>query len=171
MAQTSPVNGSPLEPTGDPMIDGVGPGSWAPRRDVPELDGHGHPKIVPMAKSDKFMLSAGADPRGMPVIAGDGTEVGKISDMWIDEPEQLVRYLEISLDPKWGEGTCLVPMTMSRIWGGRVKINAIYGKHFANVPSIASPTQITLLEEEKICAYYGGGFLYADPSRQEPLAG
>jgi photosynthetic reaction center H subunit len=62
-------------------------------------------------------------------------------------------------------------MTMSRIWGGRVKINAIYGKHFANVPSIASPTQITLLEEEKICAYYGGGFLYADPSRQEPLAG
>ena len=26
------------------MADGVGPASWAPRRDVPELDGHGHNK-------------------------------------------------------------------------------------------------------------------------------
>jgi photosynthetic reaction center H subunit len=42
--QTSVANGYPFEPTGDPMKDGVGPASWAPRRDVPELDGHGHPK-------------------------------------------------------------------------------------------------------------------------------
>ena len=42
---------SPMRPTGDPMVDGVGPASWAPRRDEPELDGHGHPKIVPMASA------------------------------------------------------------------------------------------------------------------------
>jgi photosynthetic reaction center H subunit len=29
--------------------------------------------------------------------------------------------------------------------------------------------QVTLLEEEKIMAYYGGGTLYATPQRQEPL--
>ena len=29
--------------------------------------------------------------------------------------------------------------------------------------------QVTLLEEEKIMAYYGAGTLYATPQRQEPL--
>ena len=168
MAQTSPVNGFPLEPTGDAMIDGIGAAAWANRRDVPELDGHGHPKIVPMSRNDGFHHAAGTDPRGMPVVAGDGEVVGSISDMWIDAPEQLVRYLEITLDPKWGSGTRLVPMTMSRIWGGKVKINSIYGKHFATVPQHASQTQVTLLEEDKISAYYGGGHLYADLTRQEP---
>jgi photosynthetic reaction center H subunit len=168
LRQTSMSNGYPFEPTGDPMIDGVGPASWANRRDVPELDGHGHPKIVPMSKNDAFQHAAGNDPRGMQVIAGDGEMVGTVTDMWIDAPEQLVRYLEISLDPKWGEGTRLVPMTMARIWTGQCKISSIYGKHFAAVPQLASSTQITLLEEEKVSAYYGGGHLYADEKRLEP---
>ncbi|MEY3461886.1 MAG: hypothetical protein RLZZ03_1539, partial [Pseudomonadota bacterium] len=30
-------------------------------------------------------------------------------------------------------------------------------------------TQVTLLEEEKIMAYYGAGTLYATPDIQEPL--
>ena len=54
----------PLEPTGDPMVDGVGPASWAARRDVPELDGKGHPKIVPLSAAASFHVSAGRDPRG-----------------------------------------------------------------------------------------------------------
>ena len=29
------ASGSPLIPTGDPMVDGVGPASWAERRDLP----------------------------------------------------------------------------------------------------------------------------------------
>jgi photosynthetic reaction center H subunit len=44
------------------------------------------------------------------------------------------------------------------------------GHQFANVPQTRSSTQITLLEEEKICAYYGAGTLYATPDRQEPFA-
>jgi photosynthetic reaction center H subunit len=28
---------------------------------------------------------------------------------------------------------------------------------------------VTLLEEDKISGYYGGGTLYADPSRSEPI--
>jgi len=28
---------------------------------------------------------------------------------------------------------------------------------------------VTMLEEEKIQAYYGGGMLYAEPGRTEPL--
>ena len=37
------------------------------------------------------------------------------------------------------------------------------------LPQTAAPEQITLLEEEKICAYYGAGTLYATPQRSEPL--
>lgn len=169
LRRTSDANGYPMEPTGDPMVDGVGPASWAPRRDVPELDGHGHPKIIPMVASDSLHVSAGRDPRGMPVVAGDRAIVGKINDMWIDEPEQLVRYLEIELDPEFGEGKRLVPLTMARIHSDRVAIRSIFGSHFNNVPRLASDRQVTMLEEEKICAYYAGGTLYAGANRSEPL--
>ena len=169
LRRTSDANGYPMEPTGDPMVDGVGPASWAPRRDVPELDGHGHAKIIPMVASDSFHVSAGRDPRGMPVVAGDRAIVGKINDMWIDEPEQLVRYLEIELDPEFGEGKRLVPLTMARIHSDRVAIRSIFGSHFNNVPRLASDRQVTMLEEEKICAYYAGGTLYAGANRSEPV--
>ncbi|NBD29053.1 MAG: photosynthetic reaction center subunit H [Alphaproteobacteria bacterium] len=171
LEKTAAGNGFPFEPTGDPMADGVGPASWAPRRDIPELDGHGHPKIVPMAATGQFHVAAGRDPRGLPVVAGDGETVGTIADLWIDEPEQLVRYLEVELDAEHGDGKRLVPMTMARIWGQKVKVRSIFGKHFAGVPRNASPNQVTMLEEEKICGYYAGGTLYASQARQEPQLG
>ncbi|MBT7447022.1 MAG: photosynthetic reaction center subunit H [Tateyamaria sp.] len=167
LKRVGPGNGYPLEPTGDPMADGVGPASWAPRKDTPELDGHGHPKIIPMSANEAFKFASGRDPRGLPVMSGDGEVVGKVVDMWIDEPEQLVRYLEFTLDAKWGVGNRLVPLTLARINRDRVKVRCLYGKHFGGVPIIASTRQVTLLEEDKICGYYGGGTLYADASRQE----
>jgi len=42
--------------------------------------------------------------------------------------------------------------------------------HFAGVPTTKSTSQITKLEEEKICAYYAGGTLYATPERMGGLA-
>ncbi len=136
LEKTAAGNGFPFEPTGDPMVDGVGPASWAPRRDVPELDGHGHPKIVPMnCGRRQFHVSAGRDPRGLPVMAGDGEIVGKVIDMWLDEPEQLVRYLEVELDEDHGGGTRLIPMTDgTHPLERRVKVRSIFGKHFAGVP-------------------------------------
>ena len=163
---TSPSAGSPFEPTGDPMLDGVGPASWAERRDLPELDAEGHNKIVPMAGLDDFHVSTGRDPRGLPIVAQDGEVAGVVSDMWIDKPEQLVRYLEVSLN---GGGSRLIPMQIVRIKRDRVSVLSIQSKHFANVPSLASATQVTLLEEEKICAYYAGGKLYATETRIGPL--
>lgn len=171
LAKTAAGNGFPFAPTGDPMIDGVGPASWAPRRDVPELDGSGHPKIVPMSATEHFHVSAGRDPRGMPVVSGDGQVVGTVSDMWIDEPEQLVRFLEYDLNAEFGGGKRLVPMTMSRIWAGKVRVRSLYAHQFAGVPQHASPRQVTLLEEDKIAGYYGGGTLYASEARMEPKWG
>ncbi|MEJ6393258.1 photosynthetic reaction center subunit H [Gymnodinialimonas sp. 2305UL16-5] len=168
MEDVAKSHGFPADPVGDPMLAGVGSGSWTPRRDEPELDGHGHAKIVPMGQTESYRVSAGRDPRGRFVVAGDGEVVGTISDMWIDAPEQLVRYLEIELDADHGGGKRLVPIHFCQIWK-TVKINSIHGRHFAGVPVTKSPTQITKLEEEKISAYYGAGILYADEKRADPL--
>jgi photosynthetic reaction center H subunit len=43
------------------------------------------------------------------------------------------------------------------------------GSQFGNIPELKNPDQITLLEEEKVTAYFGAGTLYSDPSRSEPL--
>ncbi|MEM7752195.1 MAG: photosynthetic reaction center subunit H [Pseudomonadota bacterium] len=166
LEQTSKANGYPFEPTGDPMKDGVGPASWCERRDDPERDAKGHPKIVPLSHATAFHVNAGRNPVGMPVVSGDKEIVGTVTDVWIDEPEQLVRYFEYELTD--GGGKRLVPVTMMRMWGGKVMVQSIYAHQFADVPRHASDTQVTLLEEDKICGYYGGGYLYASQSRQEP---
>lgn len=162
----SPNNGYPLEPTGDPMADGVGPASWAPRQDEPEVDAHGHVKIRPMSELPEFLVSAGQDPRGLPVVSGDGVEVGVVSDIWVDVPEQMIRYLSIELA---AGGMRVVPITMARIWPSSVKIKSLYADNFDGVPQIASANQITKLEEDKITGYYAGGTFYAAPHRQDSL--
>ena len=43
-----PWNGAPLEPVGDPLLAGLGPGAWANRADVPEMTLEGEVKIVPL---------------------------------------------------------------------------------------------------------------------------
>jgi photosynthetic reaction center H subunit len=63
----------------------------------------------------------------------------------------------------------LLPINFARIRNGRVSVSAILARQFADVPATQHPEQVTLLEEDKICAYYGGGTLYAEPSRAEPL--
>jgi photosynthetic reaction center H subunit len=158
LARTAASEGFPHAPTGNPMLDGVGPASWVPRRDDPEVDAHGKPKIVPMAHTPDMQVSAGRDPRGLPVQAGDLEVVGRIIDMWVDAPEQLVRYLEIDLN---SGARRLVPMTMCKIWADRVRINAITSDLFEAIPATKSQTQITKLEEDKISGYVAGGWMYA----------
>lgn len=158
LARTLPSGGYPYEPTGDPMADGVGPASWAARQDWPELDGEGHPKIRPMRALDGYHHSAGRDPRGLPVLDRHGQAVGKVTDMWLDKPEVLVRYLEMELS---GGGTRLVPMNLARVTRDGVKVRNLTAPYFAKVPQTKSGSEITLLEEEKIMAFYAGGQLYA----------
>lgn len=163
MERVSQSHGSPFEPTGNPMLDGVGPASYAMRADVPECDNEGHPKIQPMKSQPGYTHLAGRDPRGLPVIAGDGEAVGAIVDMWIDVPEMLVRYLEVELEA--GGGARLIPMPLARITGRGVMVHAIHAEHFADAPAIKGSEQVTKLEEEKICAYFAGGKLYASRGR------
>ncbi len=159
LARTAASEGFPHMPTGNPMADGVGPAAWAPRRDIPELDGHGHNKIAPLATATGFSVTAGRDPRGMKVQANDLAMVGTVSDMWIDGSEQLARYLEVTLD---GGVKRLIPLPMARIKSDRVVVSALSSGQFAGIPATRSTTEVTMLEEDKISGYVAGGTLYND---------
>jgi photosynthetic reaction center H subunit len=164
-----PWPGAPLEPTGNPMVDGVGPASYALRADVPDHTVDGLDKIVPMSVAHDFTIATkDPDLRGMRVIAADRRSPGVISDVWVDRSEVLIRYLEVQLHD---DKHVLLPVNFSRIdkRKRRVHVKSILARQFADVPTTKSPSRITLLEEDRICAYYGGGHLYAVPSRTEPL--
>jgi photosynthetic reaction center H subunit len=45
---------------------------------------------------------------------------------------------------------------------------SVTAAQFISAPGIAQPEQITLLEEDRISAYLGGGHFYATPERSEP---
>lgn len=160
--------GNPYIPTGDLMTSGVGPGAYAMRADVPDLDLHGQPIIRPLRVLDGFDVSKhDTDPRGLPVLGTDNKVAGKVVDMWVDTCEMMFRFIEVQLA---GSGRhVLLPVPFARIKSDSVKAHSIYAAQFANVPTTKSADQVTLLEEEKISAYYGAGTLYADKLRAEPL--
>jgi photosynthetic reaction center H subunit len=164
--------GAPLEPTGNPMLDGVGPASYAMRANVPELTVHGFPAIVPLrAATDTSIDPEDPDPRGMAVYGADGIRAGTVTDVWVDRTEPQIRYLEVEVSATGTAKRVLLPSIMANIDGKRraVSVNAILARQFADVPGTASPTQVTKLEEDMITGYYAGGLLYATPARAEPL--
>ena len=166
--------GSPLEPDGDPMLAAIGPGSYALRTDTPELDAQGRQLIVPLRNAPGCAISArDPDPLGRPVIGADGLVAGTVVDLWIDRAEVVFRYLEVALPVASGvantDRRVLLPMNFARIDSQKVRVRSILASQFAQVPPTREADAVTRLEEDKIMGYYGGGTLYATPSRQEPL--
>jgi len=169
---TGPWPGAPLEPTGNPMRDGVGPAAYANRADVPDLTVDGAPKIVPLRVATDFSVAQrDPDPRGMQVVGADKAVGGVVTDVWVDRSEPQIRYLEVEASAGGVKRHVLLPINFARIDGGRrqVRVASILGRHFAEVPGLAHPDRVTLLEEDRICAYYAGGHLYATPARMGPL--
>ncbi len=169
---TGPFLGAPLVPTGNPMLDGVGPAAYANRADVPDQTFEGLNKIVPLRVAPDYDVEhQDPDPRGMHVVGADGIVGGIVRDLWVDRSEALFRYLEVEVPVASGTRRALLPVNFTRIDGGagQVKVASILGAQFAGVPAHALPDQVTFLEEDRICAYYAGGTLYAEPSRAEPL--
>lgn len=168
MRATEKWSGSPFEPTGDPMVDGVGPAAWAERADHPELTIEGAPKVVPMASAKDWAFSAGErDIRGWKVTGCDGKVAGTLKDVWVDRSESVIRYIEVDLE---GGKTALCPMNAVRIdiTDKTAKVASVTAAQFAKAPKNRKAGQITMLEEEKVMAFYAGGRLYATPDRAEP---
>lgn len=168
---TAAYVGAPIEPVGNPLLSGIGPAAYAERLDEPDMTFEGEPKIVPLRAAHEFSVNpTDPDPRGLTVVGADGMTAGTVQDVWVDKSEYIIRYYEVALEG--GQGSVLVPMPLARInLAGRphMRVLSILGGQFADVPRTRHPDQITFLEEDKICAYYGGGTLYAEASRQEPI--
>lgn len=170
----APWPGAPLEPTGNPMLDAVGPASYALRSEKPDMGLDGKPKILPMRLASDFVVEGrDPDPRGMPVIAADDQVAGTVADIWIDRGESQIRYLEVEVPAGEGTKRVLLPIGFASIsrwrWRNNVRVSSIMSGHFADVPALQNPNQVTFREEDRITAYYAGGHLYAHPLRQEPL--
>jgi photosynthetic reaction center H subunit len=167
---SSYLNGAPLVPTGNPMLDGVGPGAYTMRVDLPDMTSEGQKRILPNRLLPEFTVAKqDTNPYGLDVVGDDGVVAGSVKELWIDQAEMVIRYFEIETLPEFGSRRVLLPMNFSRVRRDSIKVESILGNQFALVPGLRTHDQITLLEEEKIMAYYGGGTLYATPERQEPL--
>lgn len=160
----------PMEPIGNPMLSGLGPAAYANRADVPDLTAHGLARVVPLRAAPGFSINpADPDPRGMTVIGADGVAAGVVTDVWIDRAEPMPRYYEVALTGT--ARTVLLPATCARIKPrlGQLRVKSILAAQFADVPGIARAERVTLLEEDRIQAYYASGYLYATARRRGPL--
>lgn len=172
--------GAPWVPTGNAMADGMGPAAFANRSKYPDLTFDGRPRIVPIAQSHELVVAEN-DPKlvGWPVVAADGVTAGKVSDIWVDQAEHLIRYLEV--ETTTGRKV-LAPMMVAVVHGNGlidallpiiqhkpeyVEIDAITAAQFDAVPAIETAGIITRYEEDRIQAYFGGGYMYATPERSE----
>jgi|EP01012_Entosiphon_sulcatum_P061015 photosynthetic reaction center H subunit len=168
-------NGSPIIPTGNPMLDGVGPAAYnEDRRDEPDLTFHGAAKIIPMRLDPSYSVAKGdPDPRGLPVVAADKEVAGTVVDIWVNRSEPQVSYYEVQL--AGSDARRLLPVGFVQwpnfgLWGNdKLLVKSITAAQFRDVPATKRDDQITLLEEDKIGAYYCGGHLYAFPERGQPI--
>lgn len=164
--------GAPLAPTGNPMLDSVGPASYAARSDTPDLTLEGHPRMVPLRVDPEFSVSPqDPDPRGWPVIAGDGEQAGTVHELWVDRAEPQISYVEVAVKVAGGERRVLVPIgfALFDVRTRSLRVRSIMSDQFADVPALAHADQITLREEDRIMGYFAGGTLYAEPSRLGPI--
>jgi len=158
----------------------MGPAAWANRSKYPDLTFDGRPRIVPIANSHELIVSPN-DPQliGWPVKAADGVVAGKVSDIWVDQAEHIIRYLEVETN---SGKKVLAPMMVAVVHGNSlidallpitsdkpeyVEIDAITAAQFDAVPALETAGTITRYEEDRIQAYFGGGYMYATPERSE----
>jgi photosynthetic reaction center H subunit len=170
---TAPWDGAPYEPTGNPMLDGVGPASFTLRADKPELTHEGEHRTVPLRiATDHWVAPEDPDPRGFTVIAADGAVAGIVSDLWVDRSSTQLRWLEVATPDPLARHVIL-PMELVQVKlsarSGHVKVASVTAAQFLTAPVPASPDSVTAREEDRIAAYFASGHLYAFPSRSEPL--
>lgn len=163
-----PFPGSALEPTGDPVEDGVGPGAYALRRNEPLWLSAGVTQMTPLRSVEGWKVAKGdVDPRGLPVIDGWGASAGVVRDLWVDRGVKILRYLEVEAEDG---GRTLLPIhyTDVRRIQARVSLKAARAAHVARAPRLADPDVVTSREEDRINAYYAGAEYFARETRREP---
>ncbi len=165
--------GSPIVPTGDPLVDGIGPASYALKEEVPDMTWHGTPNILPLRKLPEHAVEGTeTSPIGMDVITRDGIRVGVVADLWINVAELFGRYLEVQALPAFGGDRIILPVAFAdlRPRNKRAMINMLTATQFSKVPRLSDPDIINFREEDRINAYYAGGHLYSRQMESGELA-
>ena len=155
-----PFPGAPLAPTGDPVVDGVGPAAWALRNETPTMYTPALPQVEPLRSLPGWTLVPDdPDPRGMAVVGRDGASVGVVRELWADQGVKIIRYLEVELDAGLGGRRVLLPIHHTEVSRrrNRVWVRAIRAARFADAPATADPDLITAREEDRVNAFYAGG--------------
>lgn len=167
-----PFPGSPLDPTGDPLADGVGPAAWAMRRPEPLWFAPGVTQLAPLRALDGWALARGdLDLRGLPVIDAWGVTAGMVRDLWIDRGVKIVRYLEVETQGDPGGGRALLPIhhTDLRRIQARVALGGgLRAAQVAQAPRPAEPDRISAREEDQLCAFYAGARFFDREAGRPP---
>ena len=132
--------GSPYVPTGNPLKDGVGPAAYAERSNWPDQDAHGNPRIVPMKSAAGFSVA---------------------SFMFSRDP--------VGMKVTGADGK--VAGTVSDLWVDRAESMARYLEIATSGGNVLAPMAVAVVHKDhtEICGYFGGGYLYANRDRQEPI--
>ena len=163
-----PFPGSSLDPTGDPLADGVGPAAYALRRSEPLWFAPGEVQVCPLRAAPGWGLAKGdVDPRGLPVIDIYGATAGVVRDLWVDRGVKILRYLEVEAED--GVRT-LMPIfhTDIRRLQGRVSLKAVRAAQVSQAPRLAEPDVITAREEDRINAFYAGAQFFGREGAPTP---
>lgn len=167
-ARAFPFPGSSLDPTGDPLEDGVGPAAYALRRNEPLWFSPGVAQVMPLRTAEGWTLAKGdVDPRGLPVIDIYGARAGVVRDLWVDRGVKILRYLEVEAED--GARTLLpVYHTDIRRLQGRVSLKAVRAAQVAAAPQLAEPDVVTAREEDRINAFYAGAEFFGREGARRP---
>lgn len=162
--------GAPLYPVGEPLLAGIGPGSYALRRDEPFRVLDGSPQVEPLRKAeDVECVDPDMDPRGQRLLGADLKDVGLITDVWFDKSSKIPRYLEVELNG--GTATRLVPIFYAtlRHRAKAVVVDCLKASQFAMAPTLREADSITAREEDRINGFYAGGHMYSTPLKEALL--
>jgi len=163
----------PLVPTGNPMLDGVGAAAYAERLDIPDATVHGDTEAVRHCAPHQGSILIIKIRIHAAILSSVLTVKPVVSCAMsgLIRPRCIIRYLESGNRCAGREAQCasadddVSDFSVRRQGQSEVDL----GKRFEHVPAHKKPDSVTRLEEDKICAYYAGGHLYATPERAEPL--
>lgn len=162
--------GAPLYPVGEPLLAGIGPGSFALRRDEPFVMLDGSPQLEPLRKAEEYTcVDPDMDPRGRRLLGADMKDVGLVTDVWFDKGSKVPRYLEVRLNSD--AGTRLVPFFYASIRrkAKAVVVDCLKASQFTLAPELRESEMITAREEDRINGFYAGGHMYSTPLKEALL--
>ena len=169
-AVRSRAPGMPLYPVGDPLLAGIGPGSYTLRRDEPWTMHDGTLQLEPLREAtDYTCVDPDLDPRAMTVFGSDHKPAGTVADIWIDKESKILRYLEVALEGVAGHR--LVPIFYAVINGKtkELRVTCLKADQLAKAPVLRDPDSVTAREEDRINGFFAGGHMYSRPFKEALL--